>query len=43
MQELPFVPVIYLIRLVELMKEENLRVDYVLRECGISPSLLARA
>lgn len=42
MQELPFVPVIYLIKLVELMEEENLRVDYVLRECGINPSLLAR-
>lgn len=42
MQELPFVPVIYLLKLVELMEEEHLRVDQILRECGISQSLLTK-
>ncbi|RZU35396.1 AraC-like DNA-binding protein [Fluviicoccus keumensis] len=42
MQELPFVPVIYLLKLVELMEEEHLRTDVILRECGISQSLLSK-
>jgi AraC-like DNA-binding protein len=42
MQELPFAPVIYLVKLVELMEEEHLRTDVILRECGISQSLLAK-
>lgn len=41
MQELPFVPTIYLQELVELMKEENLPVEYLLRECGIAPEQLS--
>lgn len=40
MQELPFVPAIYLQKLVELMWEENLPVDHLLRECSIDPSYL---
>jgi AraC-like DNA-binding protein len=42
MQELPFAPVIYLLKLVELMEEEHLRTDVILRECGVSQSLLAK-
>ncbi len=42
MQELPFVPVIYLMKLVEVMEEEHLRTDYILRECGINRSLLEK-
>ena len=42
MQDLPFVPVVYLVKLVEMMEEEHLHVDYIFRECGISRGILAK-
>lgn len=38
--DLPFLPVVYLTKLAECMAEENIQVDYILRDCGISNSIL---
>lgn len=42
MDDLPIIPVIYFQRLVEMMREERIDTERVLRECGISPALLTR-
>ncbi len=42
MDDLPFIPVIYLHKMVVMMREEHIDTDTILRECGISPALLAR-
>lgn len=42
MDDLPFIPVIYFHRLSEMMREERIDTERVLRECAISPSLLSR-
>ena len=38
--DLPFLPVVYLNKLAEFMAEENIQVDYILRDCGISNAIL---
>jgi predicted glycosyltransferase involved in capsule biosynthesis len=38
--DLPFLPVVYLNKLAECMAEENIQVDYILRDCGINSSIL---
>lgn len=38
--DLPFLPIVYLTKLAECMAEENIQVDYILRDCGIAPSIL---
>ena len=38
--DLPFLPVVYLTKLAECMAEENIQVDYILRDCGINSSIL---
>lgn len=38
--DLPFLPVVYLSKLAECMAEENIQVDYILRDCGINSSIL---
>lgn len=42
MDDLPFIPVIYLHKMVVMMREEHIDTDSILRECGISPALLNR-
>lgn len=42
MDDIPIIPVVYAHRLMELMREEGLDTDSLLRESGISPHLLAR-
>ncbi len=42
MDDLPFIPVIYFQRLVDMMREERIDTERVLRECGISAALLSR-
>lgn len=42
MDDIPILPVVYAHRLVELMNEEKLNADLLLREAGISPRLLVR-
>lgn len=39
MDDLPIIPVVYGVKLLEMMDEENLRTDYILRECGMNRSL----
>ncbi|PTQ90013.1 helix-turn-helix transcriptional regulator [Agitococcus lubricus] len=38
--DLPFLPVVYLNKLVELMAEERIQAEYILRDCGINASVL---
>jgi AraC-like DNA-binding protein len=38
--DLPFLPVVYLSKLAECMAEENIQIDYILRDCGINSSIL---
>lgn len=38
--DLPFLPVVYLNKLTEQMLEENIQPDLLLRDCGISPNIL---
>lgn len=40
--DLPFLPVVYLNKLVEVMVEERIEVDCVLRDCGINRSVLTK-
>ncbi|MDP2228445.1 MAG: helix-turn-helix domain-containing protein [Moraxellaceae bacterium] len=42
MDDLPFIPVIYFHKLVELMREDHIDTEQILRECGISPHVLSR-
>lgn len=42
MDDIPILPVIYAHRLVELMQEESIDTDSLLREAGINPNLLLR-
>lgn len=42
MDDIPILPVVYAHRLVELMNEEKLNADMLLREAGINPRVLAR-
>ncbi len=42
MDDIPILPVIYALRLVELMQEESIDTDSLLREAGINPNLLQR-
>lgn len=42
MEDIPLMPVVYIHRLAELMVEEGLDADGVLRESGISPNLFRR-
>lgn len=42
MEDIPLMPVAYIHRLAELMTEEGLDADGVLREAGINPNLLRR-
>ncbi|MCC2638859.1 MAG: transcriptional regulator [Moraxellaceae bacterium] len=42
MEDIPLMPVVYIHRLAELMAEEGLDADSVLRESGISPNLFRR-
>jgi AraC-like DNA-binding protein len=39
MDDLPFIPVVYGVKIVEMMEEEHLQVDYILRECGMSRAI----
>lgn len=39
MDDLPFIPIVYGNKLLEMMDEERFQTDYVLRECGMSRSL----
>ncbi|HNE92449.1 MAG TPA: helix-turn-helix domain-containing protein [Agitococcus sp.] len=38
--DLPFLPVVYLSKLTEQMLEENIQPELLLRDCGISPNIL---
>ncbi len=38
--DLPFLPVVYLNKLVEVMIEERIEAEYILRDCGINASVL---
>lgn len=40
--DLPFLPVVYLNKLVEVMHEERIQAEYILRDCGISHSILTK-
>ncbi len=40
MKDVPFVPAIYLISLIELMQEERMPVSHILDECGIHSELI---
>lgn len=40
--DLPFLPVVYLNKLVEVMTEERIQAEYILRDCGISHSILTK-
>lgn len=42
MNDLPFIPVIYMHRMIEMLREEHIDTDHVLRECGINPALMQR-
>lgn len=42
MDDIPILPVVYAHRLVELMHEESINTDALLREAGINPKLLSR-
>lgn len=42
MNDLPFIPVIYMQRMIEMLREDHVDTDQLLRECGINPSLLNR-
>lgn len=42
MDDLPFIPVIYMSRMVELLREEHLDTDQILNDSGISPALMSR-
>jgi predicted glycosyltransferase involved in capsule biosynthesis len=40
--DLPFLPVIYLNKLVEEMTEENIQTEQIFRECGINSSVMTK-
>jgi predicted glycosyltransferase involved in capsule biosynthesis len=40
--DLPFLPVVYLNKLVEVMTEEHIYNESTLKDCGISSSVLTR-
>lgn len=42
MDDIPILPIIYTHKLVEMMQEESIDSGYILRESGISPSLMTR-
>lgn len=42
MDDLPFIPVIYMHRMVDMLREEHIDTDQILRECGINPALMNR-
>lgn len=42
MDDLPFIPVIYMHRMVDMLREEHIDTDHILRDTGISPALLNR-
>lgn len=42
MNDLPFIPVIYMHRMIEMLREEHIDTDQILRESGINPVLLNR-
>jgi AraC-like DNA-binding protein len=42
MDDIPILPIVYAHRLVELMNEEKLNTDTLLREAGINPKLMSR-
>lgn len=39
MDDLPFIPIVYGSKLLEMMDEEHFQTDFILRECGMSRSL----
>lgn len=41
MEDLPIIPVVYLLRLIELMERESIGVNHILRDCGIGSALLS--
>ena len=42
MNDLPFIPVTYMHRMIEMLREEHFDTDQLLRECGINPVLMQR-
>lgn len=42
MDDLPFIPVIYMHRMIDLLREEHVDTDQILRESGINPALMTR-
>lgn len=42
MNDLPFIPVTYMHRMIEMLREEHFDTDQLLRECGINPALMQR-
>lgn len=42
MDDIPILPIIYVHRMVEMMKEESIDTDSILREAGINPNLMTR-
>lgn len=42
MDDIPILPVIYATRMVEMMREEGIDTDSVLRESGVNPNLMSR-
>jgi hypothetical protein len=42
MDDLPLIPVIYMHRMIDMLREEHVDTDQILRDCGISPALMTR-
>lgn len=42
MDDLPFIPVIYMHRMIDMLREEHIDTDQILRESGINPALMTR-
>ncbi len=42
MNDLPFIPVTYMHRMIEMLREEHFDTDQLLRDCGIKPALMER-
>lgn len=42
MDDIPLIPIVYVCKIVDMMREEHIDTDPVLREAGISPALMAR-